>query len=226
MKKYSAIESALGMFVFHGDLVYAAQQIVMPLRFEKVVLRRCSFNFSIELCDSIPKMTLGEMLEDKSPTSTLNSFINVLLKQLMRNMGLQQMGRNPHFFNTESQRFVERANLQIWDGFKASSIQYDNGFHLMVEDICKFMPSDSCLGIIDGIYDSCKTDDEYQKKTRDFFTGATVLTQYGQKRPYRISDVDFDKTPETLTFDRNGKTVSVATYFKSVYGKTITRPNE
>ena len=86
------------------------------------------------------------------------------------------MGRNPHFFNVESSRIIPNSGLQIWDGFKASSLQYDNGFHLMIEDICKFMPTESCLGILDDIYNTSETDEEYERRAIEKFVGRTVIT--------------------------------------------------
>ena len=53
-----------------------------------------------------------------------------------------------------------------------------------------------------------------------------MIADWGAKRTYIVTDVDFDKNPVSQKFDYNGKKISVAEYFSQVYDKKITDFNQ
>lgn len=48
-----------------------------------------------------------------------------------------------------------------------------------------------------------------------------MIADWGNKRTYIVSDVDFEKNPETHTFCFNGKDTKISDYFQKVYDKTL-----
>ena len=53
------------------------------------------------------------------------------------------------------------------------------------------------------------------------FSGKSVIADWGSKRTYIVTDVDFQKNPVSHKFMYNDKMISVAEYFSSVYEKKV-----
>ena len=45
------------------------------------------------------------------------------------------------------------------------------------------------------------------------FTGKSIIADWGNKRTYRVDDVDFEKTPTTYEFVWNDAPVKLAQYY-------------
>lgn len=58
------------------------------------------------------------------------------------------------------------------------------------------------------------------------FCGRSVIADWGNKRTYRVDDVDFDKTPTTYEFVWNDAPVKLAQYFATAYNKIVTDFNQ
>ena len=48
-----------------------------------------------------------------------------------------------------------------------------------------------------------------------------MIADWGNKRVYMISDIDFKSNPVSKKFIHNGEEKSVAQYFNDVYGKEV-----
>lgn len=93
----------------------------------------------------------------------------------------------------------------------------------MIDTISKFLCSTTCLERINAIYNSSKTDAEYQERTISEFKYKSVVANYGHKKTYFVHDIEFSKTPFTLTFN-TGKAMkmTIAEYFYKTYQIKIT----
>lgn len=58
------------------------------------------------------------------------------------------------------------------------------------------------------------------------FSSKSVIADWGNKRTYIVTDVDFKKNPVSHKFMYNDKMITVAEYFSSVYGKNISDYNQ
>ena len=56
--------------------------------------------------------------------------------------------------------------------------------------------------------------------------GSSVIADWGHKRTYVISGVDFKTNPVNQKFEHNGTEISVAEYMAEVYQKHITDPKQ
>jgi hypothetical protein len=48
-----------------------------------------------------------------------------------------------------------------------------------------------------------------------------IIANWGNRRSYTVNDVDFTNNPTTMTFNFEGKEISVAEYFKKHYGMSV-----
>lgn len=58
------------------------------------------------------------------------------------------------------------------------------------------------------------------------FSGKSIIADWGNKRTYRVDDVDFERTPTEYEFQWNDKPTKLAQYFEAVYNKRITDFNQ
>ena len=111
----------------------------------------------------------------------------------------------------------------MWSGFKASAFQSELGCTLAVDNIFKFMSTKTCLQKIYEMRDQGRFNSEHQwqQAVRLEFSGSSIVADWGNKRTYRVEDVDFERTPGVYEFMWNDRMVKLAEYFKQVYDKSV-----
>lgn len=62
---------------------------------------------------------------------------------------------------------------------------------------------------------------QWQQAVRLEFSGSSIVADWGNKRTYRVEDVDFERTPGVYEFMWNDRMVKLAEYFKQVYDKSV-----
>ena len=72
----------------------------------------------------------------------------------------------------------------------------------------------------------CHTDNQLRQLVRMEFCGTSVIADWGNKRTYRVDDVDFEKTPVQHEFFYNDVPTKIAHYFAQVHGKNVTDFNQ
>ena len=65
-----------------------------------------------------------------------------------------------------------------------------------------------------------------QQRCKLEFVGKTIIANWGNKRTYIVSDVDFSTNPVTKKFQVGDTEISVADYFKNHYGMSICEPRQ
>jgi len=154
------------------------------------------------------------------------NLINVILKQAFRETNLKQLGRSPRFFDVNNPVDLSHVGLKMWSGFKASAFQSEMGCTLAVDNIFKFMTTKTCLERIHEMRPACHSAHQWQQAVKLEFSGRSIIADWGNKRTYRVDDVDFEMTPMTYEFVWNGQTVKLAQYFQTVYNKVVSDPNQ
>ena len=96
---------------------------------------------------------------------------------------------------------------------------------LAVDNIFKFMSTKTCLERIRELKDQSHTDHQWKQVVRMEFSGKSIIADWGNKRTYRVDDVDFDVTPLTHEFVWNDEPIKLARYFQVVYNKIVSDPN-
>lgn len=114
----------------------------------------------------------------------------------------------------------------MWSGFKASAFQSELGVTLAIDNIFKFMTTKTCLERIHELRRDCHSDHQWQQVVRMEFASKSIIADWGNKRTYRVDDVDFEVTPTTHSFVWNEKEILLAEYFKVVYNKIVTDVNQ
>ena len=114
----------------------------------------------------------------------------------------------------------------MWSGFKASAFQSEMGCTLAVDNIFKFMSTTTCLEKMLEMKQQSHSENQWQQLVRMEFSGKSIIADWGNKRTYRVDDVDFEKTPVTYEFMWNDRPTKLAEYFKTAYGKSVSHFNQ
>jgi hypothetical protein len=136
---------------------------------------------------------LNNMRMEEHPVAL--TFINSIIKNVLRNSKLKQIGRNPRFFNPKQARSFND-QVETWPGFFTSSWIFQKGLYLIIDNISKFLSVQNCLEIMEARLD--KVD---EAKVDQEFEGAIVMATYGSLRTYKVNRIMWDLTPTTYQFE-------------------------
>ena len=130
---------------------------------------------------------------------------------------------------------TDQGNLEkIYKGYMTSVHITNNGLFMRINDINKIISTKSVYKKIIEIKNNNndKGHIELRELINEYFRShRTVLTKYGNLRTYKISSINFDKTPKNTSIkikDINGKVnnVSLSNYFYNQYGVKIKDENQ
>lgn len=156
--------------------------------------------------------------------SVVQSLFNILFKQAFRQTHLKQIGRDPRFFDYERpirDENLTRMKLQVLHGFKASVFMSELGVTVAVDTLFRFMSTITCLDKINDLRRHARDDGHFKKLVEEEVVGTSVIADWGNKRVYIVSGIDFKVNPVSKKFVYNNSEISVAQYMNDVYGKQI-----
>ena len=121
---------------------------------------------------------------------------------------------------------IQGVDLKMWSGFKASAFQSELGVTLAIDNIFKFMSTTTCLDRIYEIKRECHSEHQWQQAVKLEFNNRSIIADWGNRRTYRVDDVDFEVTPLNHEFIWNGENTKLARYFEVNYNKVVTNPHQ
>ena len=124
----------------------------------------------------------------------------------------------------ESCPFKKRC--KIWNGYGTNVLITEKGILLQVIDKRIIITGSTAyekMVEISKKYDNKITNENCKRDILSFFKGKTLITQYGNYRSYKISDINFDRTTDNTTFnieekDGTKKSISIKDYYETQYG--------
>lgn len=174
------------------------------------------FTLRLQLVRTVP---VG--MEQEQPVVQL--VLNVLLKRAMRELGLVQLTTLPRFYKSDPVS-IPSFGLQVWRGYSAELIRRDNSFYVNIDFSSKITHTKSLLDVFTEIRDNSR-DTEWEAALRYQMKDRIVITNYGNRKCYRITDICMDKTPLD-TFEYQGSQVTFLAYFQTQYNLTITKKRQ
>uniref|UniRef100_A0A8C1WC98 Piwi-like RNA-mediated gene silencing 2 n=1 Tax=Cyprinus carpio TaxID=7962 RepID=A0A8C1WC98_CYPCA len=205
---------------FDGSILY------LPKRLEEVVhlkAERKTDNQEIDI-----KIQLTKILPPSSDLCI--PFYNVVLRRVMKLLGLKLVGRN--HYDPNAVVILGKHRLQVWPGYSTSIKHTDGGLYLIVDISHKVLRNDSVLDVMNLFYQGSR--ESFQDVCTKEFVGSIVITRYNN-RIYRIDDIEWSKSPKDTFTLANGTVTTFVDYLRKNYGITIKeldqpllihRPNE
>ncbi|KAM8887213.1 piwi-like protein 2 isoform 2-T2 [Spinachia spinachia] len=143
-------------------------------------------------------------------------FYNVVLRRVMKIIGLKLVGRN--HYDPESAIILEKHRLQVWPGYSTCIKRTDGGLYLNVDVSHKVLRNDSVLNVMNTLYKQSK--ENFQDECTKELIGSIVITRYNN-RTYRIDAIEWDKSPKDTFTLMDGTNTTFVEYYSKNYGITI-----
>ncbi|GAA6088114.1 piwi-like protein 2 isoform X2 [Tachysurus ichikawai] len=212
-----SVSMRFGMMKEHrattGDVVaFDGSILYLPKRLGEVVhlkAERKSDNEEIDL-----KIQMTKILPPHSDLCI--PFYNVVLRRVMKILGLNLIGRN--HYDPKSAVVLAKHRLQVWPGYSTCIKRTDGGLYLVVDVSHKVLRSDSVLDIMNMIYQERR--ESFQDECTKEIIGSIVITRYNN-RTYRIDDIEWSKSPKDSFTMSDGTEISFTEYYRKNYGITV-----
>uniref|UniRef100_A0A3P8XTX2 Piwi-like protein 2 n=1 Tax=Esox lucius TaxID=8010 RepID=A0A3P8XTX2_ESOLU len=191
---------------FDGSILY------LPVKMEEVIHLK-----SVRRTDNQEVDIMIKMTKILPPSSDLCiPFYNVVLRRVMRILGLKLVGRN--HYDPKSAVILGKHRLQVWPGYSTCIKHTDGGLYLQVDVSHKVLRNDSVLDCMNVIYQQSR--ESFQDECTKELIGSIVITRYNN-RTYRIDDIEWGKSPKDTFTMADGSTTTFVEYYSKNYGITI-----
>uniref|UniRef100_A0A8C7IYY5 Piwi-like protein 2 n=1 Tax=Oncorhynchus kisutch TaxID=8019 RepID=A0A8C7IYY5_ONCKI len=191
---------------FDGSILY------LPVKMEEVVHLK-----SVRRTDNQEVDIKVQMTKILPPNSDLCiPFYNVVLRRVMKILGLKLVGRN--HYDPKSAVILGKHRLQVWPGYSTCIKHTDGGLYLQVDVSHKVLRNDSVLDCMNVIYQQSR--ESFQDECTKELIGSIVITRYNN-RTYRIDDIEWGKSPKDTFTMADGSTTTFVEYYSKNYGITI-----
>uniref|UniRef100_A0A674BXH9 Piwi-like protein 2 n=1 Tax=Salmo trutta TaxID=8032 RepID=A0A674BXH9_SALTR len=191
---------------FDGSILY------LPVKMEEVVHLK-----SVRRTDNQEVDVKIQMTKILPPNSDLCiPFYNVVLRRVMKILGLKLVGRN--HYDPKSAVILGKQRLQVWPGYSTCIKHTDGGLYLQVDVSHKVLRNDSVLDCMNVIYQQSR--ESFQDECTKELIGSIVITRYNN-RTYRIDDIEWGKSPKDTFTMADGSTTTFVEYYSKNYGITI-----
>ncbi|KAM4577682.1 piwi-like protein 2 [Odontesthes bonariensis] len=196
---------------FDGSILY------LPVKLSDVAGLKClrrTDNEEIEI-----KIHMTKILPPNSDLCI--PFYNVVLRRVMKIIGLKLVGRN--HYDPESAVILGKHRLQVWPGYSACIKRTDGGLYLSVDVSHKVLRNDSVLDVVNALYQQSK--ENFQDECAKELIGSIVITRYNN-RTYRVDAIEWNKSPKDTFTLMDGTQTSFSEYYSTNYGITIKELNQ
>jgi len=145
---------------------------------------------------------------------------NIVMKKILRLLKLKPIGRN-YFDPTKSiNDLANQYKIKFWPGYFVAVGPSNQGTSLIVDVNHKAVRTDSVLDLINFLNKSSK---QWKNAAEEQLRGQIVITNYSKHgaRTYRVSDIEWNKTPKDYFEMKDGKKLTYVDYYRSTHGINI-----
>ncbi|TDH12488.1 hypothetical protein EPR50_G00047650 [Perca flavescens] len=194
------------VIAFDGSILF------LPVKLKDVVVLK-----SVRRTDNEEIQIHIQMTKILPPNSDLCiPFYNVVLRRVMKIIGLKLVGRN--HYDPESAVILGKHRLQVWPGYSTGIKRTDGGLYLNVDVSHKVLRNDSVLNIMNMLYQQSK--ENFRDECTKELIGSIVITRYNN-RTYRIDAIEWNKSPKDTFTLMDGTETTFVKYYSKNYGITI-----
>jgi hypothetical protein len=231
------------LFATVGETLIATNEITE----EVVVTSRVKKDFEVSIKISPTSATmkpLKDVCEDEGVINqALQQLIAICLRKSFLSQDLVQIGRAPSFFDTKKMVEIEVGRdgdlLQLFPGLKATPWMYGNDLFISVDSCHKFIPKLTAYKAVMTLKETWwranrrfyeqkpknEIVDAFKEYVLEIYEGQSIVTNYGNKKPYKIADFEPEVDLATMTFERIAdgvkSEISIFDYFKGAYDVSL-----
>lgn len=149
------LELMLGVYAISGLNVFALTELYEDIKFDYWMK---SQQYSIFIKASSKTVFSSDKISDlkNKDVSMGSTLINIIIKEAFRRTDLTQIGKSPKFFDKDNALQFKNMPVMMCSGFKATAWNYEIGPILVLDNIHKFLSTQSCLERIYQIQERCQ----------------------------------------------------------------------
>eukprot|EP00831_Metopus_contortus_P031493 TRINITY_DN2567_c0_g2_i1.p1 TRINITY_DN2567_c0_g2~~TRINITY_DN2567_c0_g2_i1.p1 ORF type:complete len:626 (+),score=44.78 TRINITY_DN2567_c0_g2_i1:127-2004(+) len=211
------LEKKLNVYFYSGSNIYSPTDAGVEhfiLVGEKGILK-----YDIEFSRVGEISTLDLKGTDPAKKRKCLAFLNLVVKSLLSSCNMFPIGRTGKYLISNGAKKIEGFPLEVWPGYYTSVNFFDSGILLEVDYTSRVLRQESVYEYITKKMKIEKTNVNDALKAD--LVGQVVLTRYGNKRTYPISDVEFSQNPTTHEFEIEEGKINMETYFRKKYYITL-----
>ncbi|XP_029174895.1 piwi-like protein Siwi isoform X2 [Nylanderia fulva] len=201
---------SIGAYIFDGTVLYTSRRLPEPLTFTST--RQSDEQHITITIRPVRDMRVGD--------SHYIQFFNIIMRKCYEFLRLQLVGRN--YFDPGNKVEIRDYRLELWPGYVTSIRQHERDILMCAEITSKVMRLDTLGDTLSTCYNQNRA--QYKENFASTVIGTVVLTDYNNNT-YRIEDVDFNTTPSSTFFLKNGDKITYMEYYKRK-GITIRNVNQ
>ena len=228
--------------IFHGNNLYACvtkdKDLNLTLVEKTVKVQNQDYSVKLKLASEINFTNLrGAEKENQEIKHIIEKLIRFII---MRNPNVIKFkdGTMVDVAKQNIQRLNESPGEnsleQIYRGYMTSVQITESGFFMRINDVSKIISGKSALKKILEIREENRNlnkEDLFKKINQYFSDHRTVLAKYGNLRTYRVSNINFDRTPKNTSItlrEKDGKETqcNLVNYYKNQYSISIKDENQ
>lgn len=186
---------------------------------------RDSKEYRIQFIKSDAKIDLENLSVSDKFSTQIKHFIEILIKNIISANSLMRMGKGTYFDRNSfhelnsgniSKVFNKFLETLLYSGYSLGVNLTEKGIFLKVSIRNKVINQKTCLHKILELNSN--------KEIEQYFTGASVLANYGNYKYYRIENVSFTDNVENVTLldKKKNQMITLLTYYMQTYQVKIT----
>jgi len=169
------------------------------------------------------EVDLNDLYGQNEKYFSVKQFFEIMIKNTNRELNMIEIGRNSKFYDMmEDQRsHVEQTNVSVIQGFLTSVDLYQKGLFLQIDFVSRCLQQDTILDYIFYLQKEGWKENEIKQE----IIGKPVIADYGNYRIYKVTDLDFTKSPMNHVQINNAPQTLIE-YYKKGYNLTITNTKQ
>ncbi|XP_033236662.1 protein argonaute-3 isoform X1 [Drosophila pseudoobscura] len=161
------------------------------------------------------------LFKKKEPFKNCLHLYNILFDRIMKTLNYVRFDRKQ--FDPSCPKIIPQAKLEVWPGYVTAVDELEGGLMLCCDVSHRILCQRTVLDMLIDIYK--KNINSYQDLVKKTLIGNIVITRYNN-RTYKISEVCFNESPQSIFHTKTGPTSYVQYYTKyhNINIKDINQP--
>ncbi|XP_041452050.1 protein argonaute-3 isoform X2 [Drosophila obscura] len=160
------------------------------------------------------------LFKKKEPFKNCLHLYNILFDRIMKTLNYVRFDRKQ--FDPSRPKIIPLAKLEVWPGYVTAVDELEGGLMLCCDVSHRILCQRTVLDMLIDIYQ--QNVNSYQERAKKTLIGNIVLTRYNN-RTYKISEVCFDQSPQSIFHTKSGPT-SYLQYYKKYHNINIKDINQ
>ncbi|XP_034669436.1 protein argonaute-3 [Drosophila subobscura] len=160
------------------------------------------------------------LFKKKEPYKNCLHLYNILFDRIMKTLNYVRFDRKQ--YDPTRPKVIPLAKLEVWPGYVTAVDELEGGLMLCCDVSHRILCQKTVLDMLIEIYQ--QNSSSYQELAKKTLIGNIVLTRYNN-RTYKISEVCFDQSPQSV-FHRKNEPTSYLQYYKQYHNINIKDINQ